>query len=81
MVYIIDNKEYSTLKQYFFDKHPDRLTVTENEVSRYVYHTVPEIREKKRTFYREKYRNKNNGNVRGYFKFNPKFVSGTVENG
>ena len=80
MVYIIDNKEYSTLKQYFFDKHPDRRTVTENEVSRYVYHTVPEIREKKQTFYREKYRNKKNGNVRGYFKFNPNFVSGTVKN-
>ena len=50
MVYIIDNKEYSTLKQYFFDKHPDHLTVTENEVSHYVYHTVPEIRGKNKYF-------------------------------
>ena len=49
-----------------FDKHPDRLTVKENKVSRYVYHTVPEIRLQKRTFYCEKYRKKKNTNARGY---------------
>ena len=80
MVYIIDNKEYSTLKQYFFDKQLDPLTGTENKVSHYVYHKVPEIREKNEPFIMNKYCNKKNGNVCGYFKFNPNFVSGTVIN-
>ena len=47
MVYVINNKEDSTLKQYFFEKHLDRHTVKENEVARYVCHTGPEIGEQK----------------------------------
>ena len=35
-----------------------------------MYHTVPEYNDKKKTFYREKYRKQKNNKVRKYVKYN-----------
>ena len=53
---IVDGKEYSSFRQYFLEKNPECRDPPRTEVLRFVYHTVPEYHEKKRTVCRERYR-------------------------
>ena len=52
MVYIIDKREYRTLKQDYFEKHPNLLTGTDNAVSKNAYQAVPEICLQQQQYYR-----------------------------
>ena len=71
MVFICDGVKYKTRREYFELKNPEVREATQNDVDRWLYHNVPEYREQKQSFYREKYRKMKDGHVRGYIKFVP----------
>ena len=65
----VNGKFYKTKKMYYIEMNPDNTHPTQNEIDRYVYHTVKHYHDYKRTFYREKYRAQKNNKVRLYIKF------------
>ena len=62
---------YNTKKNYFLELNPNncKTYASANEIFRFCYHNVKEFRDYKRAFYRERYRQKINNNVRQYIKY------------
>ena len=69
MTFIVNDKIYKTKKEYFLEMNKDRHDASTNEIFRFCYHNVKEFRDYKREFYREKYRQRLNNNVRQYIKY------------
>ena len=74
MTSIVNGKIYKTKKEYYLEQNPDKTDVTANEIFRYCYHNVKEFQEYKRAFYRERYRQKMNNNVRQYIKYQKNII-------
>jgi len=60
---------FKTKKDYFLELNPDKTDASTHEIFRFCYHNVKEFRDYKRAFYRERYRQKINNNVRQYIKY------------
>ena len=69
MTFIVEGRIYKTKKEYYLQQNPDKTDATTNEIFRYCYHNVKEFHDYKRAFYRERYRQKMNNNVRQYIKY------------
>ena len=69
MVFVVNGETYQTQKEYYYKMNPDRENVSQNEIDNYLYHNVPEYHEKKRMYYREKYRKQKRNTVRKYVKY------------
>ena len=70
MAIIVQGITYKSKRAYYETIHPEHVDATQNDIDRYLYHNVPEYHNKKKTFYREKYREKKNNTVRRYEKYN-----------
>ena len=66
----INGNTYKSKRHFFNSVFPDCEKATANEIDFYMYHNVAEYHEKKKTYYREKYRKQKNNKVRNYVKFN-----------
>ena len=80
MPFIANGKIYKSRKAYFLEMNPDDINATQNDIDRYIYHNVKEYRDHKRSFYRERYRNLKNNNVRQYIKYENKQPQNASEN-
>ena len=69
MTFIVQGRIYKTKKEYYLQQNPDKTDAMTNEIFRYCYHNVKEFHDYKRAFYRERYRQKMNNNVRQYIKY------------
>ena len=69
MVFIVNGETYQTQKEYYYKMNPDHKNVSQNDIDHFMYHNVPEYHEKKRMYYREKYRKQKKDTVRRYVKY------------
>ena len=70
MPIVINENTYKSKRHFFNSVFPDSEKVTNNEIDFYAYHNVQEYHDKKKTYYREKYRKQKNDKVRKYVKYN-----------
>ena len=70
MPIVVNGNTYKPKRHFFNTIFPDCDKPTNNEIDFYMYHNVPEYNEKKKTYYREKYRKQRNNKVRKYIKYN-----------
>ena len=70
MPIVINGNTYKSKRHFFNTVFPDCEKATNNEIDFYMYHNVPEYHDKKKTYYREKYRKQKNNKVRKYVKYN-----------
>ena len=68
MTFEYQGEIYKSRRAFYLKNNPDREKATMNEVDRWFYHNVPEYRESKKTFYKQRYRDTKNTNVRSYIK-------------
>lgn len=70
MAFEHDGVVYKSKRAFYKAMHPncDIESVSQNDIDRFIYHNVPSYREKRVTFYRERYR-KNKQEVRCYTKY------------
>ena len=69
MGFIVNGETYKTQKDYFYRMNPEKTGVKQCDIDNFLYHNVKEYREKKRAYYREKYRKQRENKVRRYVKY------------
>ena len=69
MTFTVTGIIQNTKKDYFIELNPEKTDASTNEIFRFCYHNVRQFRDYKRAFYRERYRQKINNNVRQYIKY------------
>ena len=65
----MNGETYKSQRDYFYRMNPDKQSVKQSDIDNFLYHNVKEYHEKKRAYYREKYRKQRENKVRRYIKY------------